>query len=368
MRFSNEVSLAFDDVLILPTATSKIESRLDVSLVSQIASKKVDTPFLVSPMDKVVNLNIAVALAAKGIPCCFHRFQSVDDQVAQVSNFASWYPNIPVIAAVSANIEDTSERNRIERLYQWCNIFVIDTAMGTNTKVLKAIEYIRKNFPGTGIIAGNVVTEAACSALVNAGVDGVRVGIGNGSHCITRKQTGVGRGNLSAIIECSKVCKPYKVTLICDGGVRSPGDASKALAAGADIVMMGSPFAAHKESPGKSFFFVEETYFDSQKEADEFKMRSKSMSAVVEYKEYRGMASKEAQEDFKGSLKKGTTFEGMSSLIKLKGSIADTADNFLGGLRSSMTYVDASNLEEFRENVVFEQLSYGAQKESYDRS
>jgi IMP dehydrogenase len=361
MRFSNEVSLAWDDVLILPTKTSQIESRLNVSLNSTLAKWEVVTPLLASPMDKVVNLNAAVALAQQGVYSCFHRFQSVEDQVAQVKNFSMLFPEMLTIAAISANIEDPLEKKRMEDLSKWCDLFIIDTAMGTNTKVLRAIEFLKQNFKGLPLIAGNVVTVAACLELVNAGVDGVRVGIGSGSHCITRQQTGVGRGNLTAVVECSKICRPHNVTLICDGG-------AKALAAGADILMMGSPFAAHDESPGNSLYVIGDREFSTYNEAAEFHHASGSLLSIVEHKEYRGMASKEAQEDFKGSLKKGTTFEGMSSLFKVKGPLVDTVDNFLGGIRSSMSYVNASNLKEFRENVVFEQLSYGAQKESYVRS
>jgi len=376
--YSQHKSLTFDDVLIQPTEISHVESRLSVDLSSKLTKNiKIKTPILASPMDRVVNLDVALIMDSAGASACFHRFQDASYQLEEVKSFARrhidpslWNNKTPVIAAVSAQLEDQKELKRIEFLSESCQVLVIDTAMGTNIKVLRAIEHIKKTYPHLDIIAGNVVTPEGCMTLINAGADGIRTGIGNGSGCLTRIQTGVGRGQLSTIIECSDVCKKYGVSLISDGGHYKPGDVAKAIAAGADIVMMGSPLAGHNESPGTVYYKYKGHFF----KADDLifvegvgQKRAADIAELEQYKQYRGMASKEAQEEWKGSLKAGTTYEGIQKHFKIKGPLIDTINNYIGGLRSSLSYCNSTNIEEFQKNAKFEKLSLGALRESYER-
>lgn len=369
--YSFHKSLTFDDVLIIPTNRSSVKSRLDVNLETNLTRKiKIKTPILASPMDRVTNYESAKVMDKYGAIACFHRFQSVDDQYREVKKFFTDDPQGPIIAAVSAQIEDSDELERINRLSELCDALVIDTAMGTNTKVLKAIEFIKNKFPSCDIIAGNVVTPEGCKSLIDAGADAIRTGIGNGSGCLTRIQTGVGRGQLSVIIESADLCRKNSVSLISDGGHSTPGDVAKALAAGADVVMMGSPLAGHDESPGEVFYKYESHYFKGD---DEIYLpgvglrKAKFIPGLKLYKQYRGMASKEAQVDWRGGLKSGTTFEGIQKHLRLKGKLSETLENLIGGIRSSLTYCDALTIEQFQTNAKFEKLSLGAQKESYDR-
>ena len=344
--YSQHKSLTFDDVLIMPSEISYVQSRLDVDLSSNLTkSIKLQVPIIASPMDRVTNADVAAIMNAAGGAACFHRFQSIEDQVEQVRYYGEYLNSVrfinpgnhPIVAAISAQLEDQNELKRIELLSEYCNAFIIDTAMGTNIKVIRAIEHIKKKYPTIDIIAGNVVTPEGCMTLINAGVDAIRSGIGNGSGCLTRIQTGVGRGQLSVLIECTDVCKKYNVKLISDGGHSTPGDFAKAIAAGADIVMMGSPLAGHDESPGEVFYKYKGHFFKpndlifvegvGQRKASE-------IEGLPQYKEYRGMASKEAQEDWRGSVKPGTTYEGIQKHLKLKGPLEDTLKNFIGGLKS----------------------------------
>ena len=368
--YSQHKSLTFDDVLIQPTEISYVESRLSVDLSSNLTPKIVlETPIIASPMDRVANLETALVMAKFGATTCFHRFQSIESQLNEILAFSSFCPGKPIVAAVSAQLEDSVELVRINALAKIANCLIIDTAMGTNIKVLRSIEYIREKFPKVEIIAGNVVTPEGCETLIKAGAHGVRLGVGNGSGCLTRIQTGVGRGMLTTIIESVDVCRQHNVSLICDGGMKTPGDMAKALAAGANLLMMGSPLAGHTESPGEVYYQYKGHFF---KEDDLIfiegvgQRKASEIEGLYQYKQYRGMASKEAQEDWKG-LKEGTTFEGIQKHLKLKGPLEATLKNFIGGLRSSFTYVNARNLQEFQKNAKFEKLSLGATKESYDR-
>jgi IMP dehydrogenase len=363
-------SLSFDDVLILPKAKSRVKSRLDTDIKAKISRNfAVSTPFLASPMDRVVGMQSAQALVGAGASVCFHRFQDWELQLTSSTMIKSVFPNAIIINAISAQLDNQYELSRINSLAKISNIFIVDTAMGTNQRVLDAIKYLKDFYPGIDIIAGNVVTPEGCQALIEAGADGIRAGIGNGSGCLTRTQTGVGRGQLTTILECAPVCKEAGVSLISDGGHYKPGDANKAIAAGADIVMMGSPLAGHIESPSETFYLYKGHYFAEDEQIFIEGLGLKNVSSVPglpKYKEYRGMASKEAQEDWKG-MKPGTTFEGIQKFVKLKGKVEKTIEMYVGGLRSSMTYVDSTTLDEYRENVVFELLSPSSQRESYDR-
>lgn len=369
--YSQHKSLSFNDVLIQPTPTSSIQSRLDVCLTSQLTPKiLLDVPIIASPMDKVVNLPVAQLMHSVGGAACFHRFQLPEAQLTEILEFQKNNSSAVTIAAISAQCEG-DELKRIQLLAPHVDAFVIDTAMGTNIKVLRSIEWVKRHYASVEIIAGNIVTMEGALTLINAGADAIRAGIGNGSACLTRIQTGCGRGQLTVLIECADICKKHNVSLISDGGVTTPGDFAKAIAAGADTVMMGSPLAGHNESPGETYYKYSDHYF---KATDTIYLPglgtrlAHEIDGLQQYKLYRGMASKELQQDWRGGLKAGTTFEGLQKFLRVKGSLQHTLDNFIGGLRSSMSYCDSKTITEFHIKAKFEKLSIGSQKESYDRS
>lgn len=369
--YSQHKSLSFNDVLIQPTDISNVCSRNDVKLKTRISKNILcDAPIIASPMDKVANLNIALELAKFGCVTCFHRFQSVEAQVKEVKEFKRLISDVPILGAISARLESNEEQLRIEELIAvGVDGLILDTAMGTNVKVLESLEKIKKKYQ-IDIIAGNVVNEEGCRRLINAGADGIRLGIGNGSACLTRLQTGCGRGQLTALIECADICKENNVALISDGGMYSPGDFAKAIAAGANCVIMGSPLAGHIESPGEVFYKYRGHLFpiDAKVFVEGIGLRDvKDIEGLEKYKQYRGMASKELQTDFYGGVKTGTTHEGLQRYIKLKGNVKEAIIDYLGGLKSAMSYCNSLTIEEFHKNAKFEKLSTGSQKESYER-
>lgn len=224
---------------------------------------------------------------------------------------------------------------------------VIDTAHGHSANVLKAIKMIRDKFPGVQIIAGNVATGAAAKALIEAGVDAVKVGIGPGSICTTRVVAGIGVPQITAIMDCYDVAKEYGIPIIADGGIKYSGDMTKALAAGANVCMMGSIFAGCDESPG-----------------------SFELYQGRKYKVYRGMGSIAAMENgskdryFQTEAKKLVP-EGVEGRVSYKGTVEDTVFQLLGGIRAGMGYCGTPTIEELKQNGRFVKISAASLKESH---
>jgi IMP dehydrogenase len=230
------------------------------------------------------------------------------------------------------------------------DVVVIDTAHGHSSRVLDAVADTKRNFPEIELIAGNVATAAGAQALIKAGVDAVKIGVGPGSICTTRVIAGVGVPQVTAIMECSKVTKEADIPLVADGGIKYSGDVTKALAAGADVVMIGSLFAGTEESPGDTVIFQGRSY-----------------------KIYRGMGSIEAmkagsrdrycQEDV--DLECKLVPEGIVGRVPSRGRLADVVYQLMGGLRSGMGYVGASNIPELKEKAQFVRISPAGLKESH---
>ncbi len=227
---------------------------------------------------------------------------------------------------------------------------VIDTAHGHSKGVIEALKQIKKQFKKTDIVVGNIATEKAAKALIKAGADGVKVGIGPGSICTTRIIAGVGVPQLSAILHINAVCQKHGVPLIADGGIKYTGDVVKALAAGASCVMMGSMFAGVEESPGETILF----------EARKFKS-------------YRGMGSIEAMQegskdryfqDMEDDIKKLVP-EGISGRVPYKGFLSEIMFQLLGGLRAGMGYCGASNIEMLQSQAKFVKISAASMRESH---
>ena len=227
------------------------------------------------------------------------------------------------------------------------DVIVIDTAHGHSANVLKTVRMIRDKFTDVQIIAGNVATGEAAKALIEAGVDAVKVGIGPGSICTTRIVAGIGVPQITAIMNCYDVAKTYDIPIIADGGIKYSGDMTKAIAAGANVFMMGSIFAGCDESPG-----------------------SFELYQGRKYKVYRGMGSISAMENgskdryFQSDAKKLVP-EGVEGRVSYKGTVEDTVFQLMGGLRSGMGYCGTPTIEDLKLNGKFVKISAASLKESH---
>ena len=241
--------------------------------------------------------------------------------------------------------------NCLERAQELVNahvdVVVMDSAHGHSANVIRTVEMVKSKFPDLQVIAGNVATGAATEALIKAGVDAVKVGIGPGSSCTTRVVAGIGVPQISAVMDCYEVADKYGIPIIADGGIKYSGDMTKAIAAGANVCMMGSIFAGCDESPGTF------ELYQGRK-----------------YKVYRGMGSISAMENgskdryFQSDAKKLVP-EGVEGRVAYKGTVEDTVFQLMGGLRSGMGYCGTPTIEDLKKNGQFVKISSASLKESH---
>jgi len=233
------------------------------------------------------------------------------------------------------------------------DILMIDTAHGHSKGVIEAIRAIKKLYPKIDLIGGNIATSEAALALIDAGADGVKVGIGPGSICTTRIVAGVGVPQLSAILDVASICIKKNIPFISDGGIRFSGDLSKAIAAGASCVMLGSLLAGTEESPGETILFKGRSY--------KMYRGMGSLGAMA-----RGSADRYFQEDVADKMK--LVPEGVEGRVPYKGPVSDVIHQLVGGLRSSMGYTGNKNIKEMRENCQFVKITNSGLKESHPHS
>ena len=467
-----ELSYAFDDILIIPSASDILPSETNVTtyITDEIELK---IPIISAAMDTVTEANLAIALAQHGGIGCIHKNLSIDNQlleVRKVKKYESWivynpiavspedsltvalsimkkysYSGIPVVTETENGkllvgiltnrdvrfVEDkgckvadimtkdhlitvpegiersdaikllhqyrkerlivvdnnyccvglitvkdiekfnqfpnsckdsgarlrvaaavgTGPKDGIERaealIAEDVDIIIVDTAHGHSQKVLKTVQEIKTLFPHSQIIGGNVATAEGAEALIKAGVDAVKVGIGPGSICTTRIVTGVGVPQFSAIMNVVNACKNKKIKVIADGGIKYSGDIAKSIAAGADVVMIGSIFAGTDESPGEIIIYNGRAY-----------------------KSYRGMGSV-------GAMKSGSANryfqennhkfipEGIEGRVPLKGPMSGVIHQLIGGLRSAMGYTGNRNINEMKKNCKFTSITAAGLRESH---
>ena len=326
-------SLTFDDVLLLPRYSNVLPSDTNISLnlTKKITLK---APFLSSAMDTVTESRMAIAIAKSGGLGIIHRNLSIKDQTKEIIKVKS--KNLLVGAAVGTNKEDLLRSKSL--IDNGCDLIVVDTAHGHSEKVLKILSKLKKINGKIPICVGNIATGEAAKKLYNSGADIIKVGIGPGSICTTRMVAGIGVPQISAVMDVKKALKKKNVKIISDGGIKFSGDIAKALAAGADAIMMGSIFAGTDESPGKKF-----------------KYKGKL------YKQYRGMgsigamSSGSANRYFQKNFKDKSKFvpEGVEGRVIYKGSVSKIIYLLKGGLRSSMGYIGAKNLNQIIKNAEF---------------
>ena len=299
MKFSpsygSEVAITYDDVCLVPQF-SNVHSRNDVDLSGGFL--KLKTPLISSNMDSVTESLMAIKMFEQGGLGILHRFMSNEKLKQEVEAFYSAVPDAFQHLALSVGVGENSYEI-LDYILEVANIICIDIAHGHSQRVLDLIKSIRDKTSSHFIIAGNVATPEGTEALAKAGANVIKLGVGPGSMCTTRVITGHGVPQLSVIDKCSQVADSYGVETIADGGIRNSGDIAKALAAGADYVMLGSLLAGTDESPGKVIFIDEKPY-----------------------KEYRGMASFNAQKAI-GKVESKIVPEGASKLKKCKGPMED---------------------------------------------
>ncbi|APW99488.1 guanosine monophosphate reductase [Halobiforma lacisalsi AJ5] len=327
--------LSYGDVLLVPQR-SPVDSRSDVDLSTNLTPNiELETPLVSAAMDTVTESDLAIALAESGGIGTIHRFLTVDEQAAEVETVAD--AGHPVTAAVGIN-EDYVDRTAA-LLEAGASAIVVDVAHGHLERALDATAELRSEFPGAELIAGNVATPDGVEDLYEAGADSVKVGIGPGSHCTTRKVAGAGVPQLTAVDDCAEVARDLGITIVADGGIRTSGDAVKALMAGADTVMMGSLFAGTDEAPS------EIVTVDG-----------------VRYKRSRGMATTAAAEDRDDKPENVDADEGVEGLTPYKGPAADVAEEFCAGIRSGLSYCGGHTIPAAREKAEFIRVAASAQE------
>ncbi|MFC4356980.1 guanosine monophosphate reductase [Halobium salinum] len=327
--------LSYGDVLLVPQR-SPVDSRSDVDLSTRLTpSVELETPLLSAAMDTVTEAEMATALSAAGGLGTLHRFLTVEEQAAAVREVVG--AGEQVAAAVGIN-EDYLDRAEAV-VDAGVDVLVVDVAHGHMERTLDAVAAIRDAFPDTDLVAGNVATKAGVADLAAAGADCVKVGIGPGSHCTTRKVAGAGVPQLTAVDDCAEAAHEHGVTTVADGGIRTSGDAVKALVAGADAVMMGRLFAGCEEAPGE-ILEVE----------------------GVRYKASRGMATTAAARERSDKAENVRADEGVEGMTPYKGPVADVVAEFAAGIQSGLSYCGGHTIAEAREKAEFIRVAPSAKE------
>ena len=334
MKFKEAVT--YDDMLMVPQY-SDIVSRNEVDIKSYLGDREFSIPIIASPMDTISEIEMAKAMGSMGGLAVLHRYNSIAEQqklAKEVVSHSSWAgPTAAAIGVTGDYLE------RAEALIAvGTDILCIDVAHGHHALMKKALETLRNEYDNhIYIIAGNVCTLEGINDVADWGADAVRCNIGGGSICSTRIVTGHGLPGLQTIFDCARTDRDVKI--IADGGIKTSGDIVKALAAGADFVMCGSLFAGTDETPG------EIVHLPSGEIA----------------KQYRGMASRNAQMDWRG---KSSSPEGVSSYVPYKGSVEYILQDIIGGIKSGFSYSGARSLAELRRKVEWARQTSAGTRES----
>lgn len=358
------INLTFDDVLLIPHYSNILPDAADVStnLTKKINLK---IPILSAAMDTITETQMAICLALNGGMGIIHKNMSLNEQIKMINdvknfNLSQNQLNLACVdekqklrVGVAIGISDVNdhELTYLKKLITTkVDVLVLDSAHAHTESIMNEIKKIKKFYPYVQLIVGNIATTKAAVDLINLGVDGLKVGIGPGSICTTRIVSGVGVPQLSAIANVVEVARKHNIPVIADGGIKYSGDITKALAIGANAVMLGNVFAGTDESPG------EVVEINGQK-----------------YKNFRGMGSISAMK--KGSSaryfqKNSSKFvpEGVEAFKLHKGSVQDVIYQMIGGLKSGMGYLGAINLTKLYEHAEFIQITPAGKQESHPHS
>ena len=332
MRIDEDIKLDFKDVLIRPKR-SNLPSRAEVSLVRTLKflhtkQEWTGVPIIAANMDKTGTFKMAKALSQHQLLTAVDKFISPEEwQRMQQEEPAI----LPYTFFSFGEIKSSDFPEFVKRVNAAHTPFLcLDVANGYRERFVDFVKKIRDTFPEKIIMAGNVVTGEMTEQLLMSGADIIKIGIGPGSVCTTRKMTGVGYPQLSAIIECADAAHGLKGLVCADGGCTVPGDIAKAFAAGADFVMLGGMLAGHDECPGE---IIEKN--------------------GKKYKIFYGMSSETAMDQYHGGVAKHRASEGKTIHVPYRGAVEGTVEEILGGLRSTCTYVGASHLKELSKRTTF---------------
>lgn len=357
-------ALTFDDVLLMPRYTGFLRSEID--LTTQLTKNiTLRTPIVAAPMDTVTESKLAIALGQIGGIGIIHRNLSIADQAAEVTKVKDAKQLVGAAVGSSPGFE-----SRVSALVEaGADVIVVDSAHGHTKFVIDAVRHIKQNHR-VDVIAGNVATAEGAEALIDAGVDGLRVGMGPGAICTTRIVSGMGVPQLTAIIDTARVGRKYGIPIVADGGINYSGDITKAFAAGASTVMMGRLFAATSESPGDEVELAR----------DQVPSRFKSIVGAAEtyvFKNYRGMGSLGAmkkgkqissEDEFHGKSFTGKgvmVAEGVEGLVPCSGALADVAEVMIEGVKSGFYYVGARAIDELWQTAQFRHITSASLSESH---
>ena len=358
MRLEEDIKLDYKDVLIRPKR-STLKSRSEVSLGRRTKFRNYEPPFphniedyhydgipiMAANMDGVGTMEMADVLGSGEIFTCLVKTYTAEELIQYF--YGDGLNRTDYVAMSIGTGED--DYNKLCQVYEKCEdnlkYVCMDIANGYSEHFAKHVRKVRENFPHLVIIAGNVVTREMTEELILAGADIVKVGIGPGSVCTTRIQTGVGYPQLSAVIECADAAHGLGGHIIADGGCTCPGDVAKAFAAGADFVMLGGMLAGHDEGGGEVL-----TKFYETAEVDNEGYRVREAKQFVQFY---GMSSKSANDKHFGGLKDYRSSEGRTVLVPYKGSVTDTVQEILGGIRSTCTYAGAQKLKQLSKCTTF---------------
>jgi IMP dehydrogenase len=350
--------LTFNDVLILPGKSdyNAAEDNTKTSLKARLSKKiSIDIPIISAPMPHLTEVDMAITLGKLGGIGFLHCFQDHSSQLSQA--IAVKKAGVKVAVAVS-DFSKNGFAHVAHLLKNKVDLICLETAHALNQDTIDFLKQIKSNFPQSQVCVALVVTGDATKALIEAGADSIRVGIGGGSHCTTRLVTGVGRPQLSAIYDCYQVAKKYHVPIISDTGIQNPGDIAKAVAFGADTVMIGGLFTGTQECPGDII----------KKDGKFYKFSAGMCSADLDKKSSApSLNLSQVKQVLKTTIKKMVrpssaskfiphysrpftyTHEGISALIPYKGGVTPIVQELCGGLRRSMWYVGAHDIESLRD-------------------
>ena len=327
-----ETAISFDDVLLIPRH-SNIETRAEIDLSSSIGDRDFEIPIVSSPMDTVTEEEMVKAMDAAGGLAVVHRYNSISQQRDIIMSTKR------AVAAAAIGVSgDFLERAKA--LFEvGVNTFCVDVAHGHHEMMKHALHSLRSKFKNKiNIIAGNVATLEAFNDLSDWGADAIRVGIGGGSICSTRIMTGHGIPTFQSVLNCAK--SDRSAVLIADGGIKNSGDIVKALAAGADMVMLGSMLAGTEESPGQAL----------------------QDNLGNKFKVYRGMASREAQIAWRGEAR---SLEGVSTTVPYKGEVSSILADLTQNIRSGLSYSGCRTISELQAYARFIRQTSAGQVESH---
>jgi GMP reductase len=359
MRIDQDVKLDYKDVLIRPKR-STLKSRKQVQLERRFTFRNFEpdfpenvkdehyrgVPIMAANMDGVGTFAMADTLSAQGIFTCLVKTYSADELI-EFFDTDNYLRTNHVAMSIGTSDDDWCKLEIVSAIVKGkLKYLCMDIANGYSDHFAQHVRKVRKNFPNIVIIAGNVVTGEMTEELILAGADIIKVGIGPGSVCTTRIQTGVGYPQLSAVIECADAAHGLGGHIIADGGCTCPGDVAKAFAAGADFVMLGGMLAGHDEGGGE----VIEKFYETNQLED---LHGERVIERKQFVQFYGMSSDAANTKHFGGLKDYRSSEGREVLVPYRGSVGITIQDLTGGLRSTCTYAGALKLKQLSKCTTF---------------